>query len=68
VKLWITFNEPWVFTVFGYGAGSAPPGMHGIGTYVYQAAHNVLRAHAKAYRIYQSRYQNQQGGCLLKML
>jgi hypothetical protein len=27
-----------------------------IGTYVlvYQSAHNVLRAHAKAYRIYQS--------------
>jgi hypothetical protein len=22
----------------------------------YQAAHNMLRAHAKAYRVYQSRY------------
>jgi hypothetical protein len=31
-----------------------------------QASHNVLRAHAKAYRIYQSRYKNtHQGRCSL---
>jgi hypothetical protein len=33
-----------------------------MGTYLYQATHNVLRAHAKAYRIYQSRYKNQYYG------
>ena len=28
------------------------PGLKGNGTYVYEVAHNLIRAHAKAYRLY----------------
>lgn len=62
VTTWITFNEPFVFTVNGYGASTMAPGLYGIGTYVYTAAHNVIRGHAKAYRTYQATYKALQGG------
>ncbi|XP_076434590.1 lactase/phlorizin hydrolase-like [Babylonia areolata] len=62
VKLWITFNEPKVFTWNGYGTGEMAPGRHGPGTYTYTAAHNVLRAHAKVYRRYVSSYKSSQKG------
>lgn len=50
VKKWITFNEPWVFTVFGYSDGSMAPNMKDPGRSEYQAGRNVILAHAKAYR------------------
>ena len=34
----------------GYGSGAMAPGIEGLGTTAYQAAHNQIRAHAKAYR------------------
>ncbi|XP_076452948.1 lactase/phlorizin hydrolase-like [Babylonia areolata] len=62
VKLWITLNEPWVSSWLGYGQGSMAPGRRGPGTYTYIAAHNFIRAHAKAYRLYNSRYRSTQKG------
>ena len=50
VKMWITLNEPWATSVLGYGDGTFAPGVRGIGDSVYVAAHNQIRAHAKAYR------------------
>ncbi|KAK7499141.1 hypothetical protein BaRGS_00009688 [Batillaria attramentaria] len=62
VKLWITFNEPYVSSVLGYGTGVMAPGRHGPGTYTYIAAHNMIRAHTKAYRLYEHNYKSKQGG------
>uniref|UniRef100_H2YY83 beta-glucosidase n=1 Tax=Ciona savignyi TaxID=51511 RepID=H2YY83_CIOSA len=62
VKRWITFNEPWVFTVLGYGNGAHSPNIKDSGRLDYQAGKNVLLAHAKAYRLYQTQYKAVQNG------
>jgi len=62
VKLWITLNEPKETATQGYGTGESAPGKHGIGTLTYIAAHNQIRAHARAYRAYQQDYAAKQGG------
>jgi beta-glucosidase/6-phospho-beta-glucosidase/beta-galactosidase len=62
VKQWITLNEPWVTSVNGHGEGTHAPGMKGIGDLVYTVSHNLLRAHAKAYRVYESEFKPSQGG------
>ena len=55
VKRWITFNEPFVFTDFGYVTGSFPPGIKGdyLGKHI--AAHNVLKAHGMAVRLFREK-------------
>ncbi|XP_061162615.1 uncharacterized protein LOC133171833 [Saccostrea echinata] len=63
VKLWITFNEPWIISWKGYGSGDFAPGKSDSpGTYPYIAAHNILKAHAKAYRKYETKYKKQYNG------
>lgn len=65
VKYWITFNEPFIFCLYGYGKNNHPPAInaHGFGEYL--CAHNVLKAHALAYRLnrkkYYSRFKSQIG-------
>lgn len=61
VKQWITLNEPWVTSTQGYGSGTKAPGNVGPGTDEYVAAHNQIRAHAKAYRTYHSEFHEQGG-------
>lgn len=58
VKYWITLNEPAEFCIQGYGTDNHAPGInaHGIGEYL--CAHNVLKSHALAYRLYESDYYN----------
>ncbi len=48
VKLWGTLNEPAVFVVFGLDVGKHAPGEHRSRREQLLAAHNVLRAHARA--------------------
>ncbi|XP_071962886.1 cytosolic beta-glucosidase-like [Antedon mediterranea] len=62
VGFWITFNEPWVFTVMGHEYGSMAPGLIEPGTTPYIVAHNLLRSHAKAYHIYDDSYRATQKG------
>ena len=62
VKLWITINEPWVVANAGYSVGEMTPGMKGPGILEYKAAHNLIRSHAKAYRIYQNEFLDSQAG------
>ena len=56
VKYWITFNEPSDFCTKGYGSDRHAPAInaHGVGEYL--CAHNVLKAHAVAYRLYRKSY------------
>ncbi len=61
VKNWITFNEPWVFSILGYGHGVFAPGRKS-NTEPYIVGHNILRAHGKAVEIYRDKYLPQQNG------
>lgn len=63
VKTWITFNEPDFFCVPTYGVGDISPAVKpfsGFGEYL--CGHNVLKAHATAYRLYQKKYADRQKG------
>lgn len=62
VKFWITFNEPWIITVLGYGDGVFAPGKTGIGDDVYIAAHNLIKGHANAYHAYDDDFRSEQDG------
>jgi beta-glucosidase len=63
VKHWITFNEPWVVSILGYGQGVFAPGRASTAE-PYQAAHTILRAHGMAVREYRERFQATQGGSI----
>lgn len=71
VKKWLTINEPWTFSLMGYGAGSFAPGRcsdrnkcpsGNSSTEPYIAAHNTLNAHASAVMLYRRKYQRTQKG------
>ncbi|VDI62105.1 lactase-phlorizin hydrolase, partial [Mytilus galloprovincialis] len=62
VKLWITFNEPWIVAWLGYGVNSFAPGKFGPGTNTYVVGHNIIRAHMKAYKLYERKYKGTQKG------
>ena len=59
-------NEPKETATAGYGQGTSAPGFSdGIGTRTYVVAHNQIRAHAYAYRVYEEEFkQEQQGNCV----
>ncbi|XP_068626399.1 myrosinase 1-like [Battus philenor] len=60
VKIWFTFNEPLSFCKEGYGGADAPAA-NSSGFEDYLCGHNVLRAHAKAYRLYEQEFAEQGG-------
>jgi beta-glucosidase/6-phospho-beta-glucosidase/beta-galactosidase len=54
VKYWITFNDPARAAVMGHDRGEHAPGRAvNPSREVYQAAHNMLIAHARTYEAYQ---------------
>jgi len=61
VKNWITLNESWVVAILGYGHGVFAPGKKSQ-DYPYLAAHNLIKAHAKAVQIYRTEFQFMQRG------
>ena len=63
MKTWITINEPWVVAHNCYGQAACAPGTHfGPGTFTYIAGHNLILAHARAYRLYEKEFKATQGG------
>ncbi|KAI8493701.1 hypothetical protein Bbelb_286220, partial [Branchiostoma belcheri] len=61
VKYWITFNDPWIIALEGYGIGTYPPMLRDpAGQYI--AGHNIILAHAKAYHIYNDEFRATQNG------
>lgn len=62
VKWWTTFNEPKQTCAGGYDSGYISPQNLHPGTGGYKCAHNVLRAHAKVYRLYEQKYKPTQNG------
>ena len=63
--MWITINEPRVVATQGYGNGGMAPGIVGMGTTVYVAAHNLIKGHAKAYHVYDTEFRSSQQGVYL---
>ncbi|XP_051571362.1 cytosolic beta-glucosidase-like isoform X2 [Myxocyprinus asiaticus] len=62
VKLWITLNEPYVCAKLGHEDGIIAPGIKEPGISAYLAAHNMLRAHTKAWHSYNADFRHLQGG------
>ncbi|XP_047456730.1 lactase-phlorizin hydrolase-like [Mugil cephalus] len=62
VKFWMTFNQPHTIAWSGYGIGQIPPNVKQPGTAPYNVAHNLIKAHAKAYHTYNDKYRNSQRG------
>ncbi|KAK3933253.1 Lactase-phlorizin hydrolase [Frankliniella fusca] len=62
VKLWLTINEPMSVCAEGYGDATKAPAIHSNGLSDYLCGHNVLKSHAKAYRLYESKYKSSQKG------
>ncbi|XP_019945550.2 lactase/phlorizin hydrolase-like [Paralichthys olivaceus] len=62
VKFWMTFNQPQTIAWSGYGLGQIPPNVKNPGIAPYRVAHNLIKAHAKAYHTYDDKYRTSQGG------
>ena len=62
VKNWMTFNEPKQTCLFGYGLGATAPGMPASGIGEYECAYTIVKAHAKAYHIYDEEFRPTQKG------
>ncbi|XP_061861226.1 lactase/phlorizin hydrolase [Colius striatus] len=65
VKFWITVNEPYNTAYCGYGVGTAAPGIGARpGRAPYRVGHNLLKAHAEAWHLYNETYRAKQGGSI----
>ncbi|XP_042804523.1 lactase-phlorizin hydrolase [Panthera leo] len=65
VKFWITLNEPFVIANQGYGYGTSAPGISfRPGTAPYVVGHNLIKAHAEAWHLYNDVYRASQGGVI----
>ncbi|CAB1419163.1 unnamed protein product [Pleuronectes platessa] len=62
VKFWMTFNQPQTIAWSGYGLGQIPPNVKNPGIAPYRVAHNLIKAHARAYHTYDDKYRTSQGG------
>lgn len=62
VQRWITFNEPYVVCVLGHSDGVHAPGITETATAAYLCAHNIIRSHTRAYRLYERTYKVTQNG------
>ncbi|XP_068602674.1 lactase/phlorizin hydrolase-like [Brachionichthys hirsutus] len=65
VKFWITINEPYNIANVGHGYGAAAPGISfRPGTLPYIVGHNLLKAHAEAWHLYNDTYRASQKGMI----
>ncbi|XP_063174479.1 lactase/phlorizin hydrolase isoform X1 [Candoia aspera] len=65
VKFWITLNEPYVIANLGHGYGVSAPGISGRpGRAPYIVGHNLIKAHAEVWHLYNETYRPKQGGLI----
>lgn len=62
VKYWVTFNEPMQTCLEGYGGTYRAPLLNRHGIAEYLCAHNVLKAHANVYHLFDKQYRSNNGG------
>ncbi|XP_066430728.1 cytosolic beta-glucosidase-like [Eleutherodactylus coqui] len=64
VKMWITINEPHIMAKLGYEKGIIAPGNGEPGFGGYRSAHNMIKAHAKAWHAYNNFFKEKQKGAV----
>ncbi|XP_028322404.1 klotho isoform X2 [Gouania willdenowi] len=64
VKFWITIDNPFVVARHGYGTGLVAPGIKSDPDLPFRVGHNLLKAHAAAWHLYDRHYRPRQGGKL----
>ncbi|XP_011867620.1 PREDICTED: myrosinase 1-like [Vollenhovia emeryi] len=62
IKYFMTINEPNVLCIDGYSLGVHSPGKKLGSPGKYLCVHNILKAHAKIYHIYDTEFREQQKG------
>lgn len=62
VKYWVTFNEPMQTCLEGYGGTYRAPALNRTGIAEYLCTHNLLKAHANVYHLYDKQYRPVYGG------
>lgn len=62
VKYWLTMHNPYLVAVQGYGAGLHAPGETGGAEISLKVAHNMIKAHARAWHKYNSHFRLSQKG------
>lgn len=64
VKYWITIDNPFVVARHGYGTGVVAPGIKNDPDLPFRVGHNLLKAHAAAWHLYNRVYRPSQQGKL----
>ncbi|XP_051505984.1 beta-klotho [Myxocyprinus asiaticus] len=62
VRYWLTMHNPFLLAIQGYGTGAYAPGVTGDRADPFIAAHNLIRAHAKVWHIYDKHFRHHQHG------
>ncbi|XP_045573391.1 klotho [Salmo salar] len=62
VKYWITIDNPFLVAWNGYGTGKVAPGIKNDPDLPFRVGHNLLKAHAAAWHLYDRHYRPQQQG------
>lgn len=62
VKYWLTFNDPYQICLNGYGSGGMAPGIVESGLLDYKCSYILIKAHAKAWHIYDEEFRSKQNG------
>ncbi|XP_075054053.1 klotho [Mixophyes fleayi] len=62
VKYWITMDNPYVVAWHGYSTGSLPPNIKGDKLLGYRAGHNLIKAHARVWHLYDKKFRSLQKG------
>ncbi|XP_029957222.1 klotho [Salarias fasciatus] len=64
VKFWITIDNPFVVARHGYGTGVVAPGIKSDPDLPFRVGHNLIKAHAATWHLYDRRYRPRQQGKL----
>ncbi|XP_076876324.1 klotho [Brachyhypopomus gauderio] len=62
VKFWITMDNPFVVAWHGYGTGVVAPGIKNDPDLPFRVGHNLIKAHAAVWHLYDERYRFRQNG------
>lgn len=68
VQFWITVNDPVNICFEGYGEQRKAPALNSTGVGDYLCMHNILKAHARVYHLYNNEYRAIQKGMNMKYL